>query len=124
MMPSQSVIVRLTVGSQIYGTCVLASLIIFQMLRRESFVLSMWTLTYRVDQSQKSCQILQMRFESMQSLTARKELPTSYLTAELPLPSLDGSGVNTQGLTNTLSMRISALRKRLTMTVLFFRYLC
>jgi hypothetical protein len=46
------------------------------------------------------------------------------MTAESAPASLTGNGENTQGLTNTKSMHISALRKRLTMMGLFFKYLC
>ena len=61
---------------------------------------------------------------ALQSAMQRKGLPTSSLTDGLHLRFSDGNGESTQGLTNTSSMLTSALRRRLTKIVLFFRYLC
>jgi hypothetical protein len=51
-------------------------------------------------------------------------LLTSFLMDTSARKSLIGNGASTQGLTNMLSTAMSRLRKRLTMMVLFFKYLC
>jgi hypothetical protein len=54
----------------------------------------------------------------------KKELLTLFSTEKSAPLSLDGSLETTTELTNTPNTLISALRKKLTMMGLFFRYLC
>ena len=123
MIPSQIVIGHRMVGSVIPDT-LLASLIIIQM-SRAGFVPLTLTQIYSVQGSSRiSCQTLQISFESVASLRQRSASRTLFLTAGLRLPSLTGNGATTQGLTNTFTTCMSALRKKLTFWVSFFRYLC
>jgi hypothetical protein len=110
------------VGSVIPDT-LLASQIIIQMSIL-GYAPSMWTKTYTKAESQMSWEILLISFVPYPKHKETRVLLTSFTMEESAHTSLTGSGANTQGLTNTLSTCMSALRKRLTMIVLFFRYLC
>jgi hypothetical protein len=74
--------------------------------------------------SQMSCPILLIRFDSYASLALRSEFPTLFSMEKSTPASLTGSQENTQGLTNTTTTPTSALKKKLTMMGLFFKYLC
>jgi len=110
------------VGSVTLDT-LLASLIIIQM-SKAGYAPLMWTKIYSKTESQTSWAILQISFVPYPKDKKTTVLLTSFTMEESAHTSSTGSGASTQGLTNTLSTCMSALRKRLTMIVLFFKYLC
>jgi len=110
-------------GSQMQGTFVLASLITYQMLMA-GFVPSMYRVTFLRDQNQTLWVIFVTNYESLVSLSKKKELPTSFLRVAFVPESLTGNGVITAVQTNTLSTLTLALRRRLTYWVSFIKYLC
>ena len=122
MTRSQIVTAHRMVGSVIPDT-LLASLIIIQM-SRAGFVPLMWTKIYTKAESQTSWEILLISFVPCPSQKQTSVLVTSFTMDESAPASLTGSGASTRGLTNTLSTCMLALRKKLTMIVLFFKYLC
>jgi hypothetical protein len=123
MTHSQIGLAYQTDGSRMQGTCVLASLIIVQMLKA-GYAPSMYRVGYFKDQSQTSWAILLINFDSLASLRQKNVLVTSFSMDESVQESLTGNGEHTRARTNMLSTRILALRKKLTMMVLFFKYLC
>ncbi len=122
MIRSQIVTAHRMAGSVIPDT-LLASQIIIQM-HRAGFVPLMWTKISTKVVSQMSWEILLISFAPYPKHKETRVLLTSFMMEESAPTSLTGGGANTQGLTNTLSTCMSALRKRLIMIVLFFRYLC
>ena len=123
MTRSQIGLAYQTDGSRMQGTCVLASLIIVQMLKA-GFVPSMYRVGYFKDQSQTSWAILLINFDSLASLKEKNALVTSFSMVGSVQESLIGNGELTKGRTNMLSTHISALRKKLTYWVSFIKYLC
>jgi hypothetical protein len=79
---------------------------------------------YLVSQSLTSCPTLLIRLSEPVRHDPRSVLVTSSLMGSSIHPSLDLSKESTQGLTNTLTTLISALRKKLTYAVNFIKYLC
>lgn len=121
MTPSQIEIELLMVGSATHDT-LRVSQIIIQMLAA-GYVPSMSIEISRVKLNLTPCQILRIRFVSLQSLISQSESATSSLTARSPAQGLIGSGASTQASTSTLTTAISVLRKKLTLIVSFFKYL-
>jgi hypothetical protein len=122
MIPTQ-IVTGLAMGGSVTHDTLRALAIIIPMLKA-GFVPLTSIVIYPAKQSPISCPILLIRFDSYASLVLKKEFPTLFSTGLSTQPSLDLSKENTQGQTNTQSTLISRLRKRLTMTGLFFKYLC
>ena len=123
MTRSQIGLAYQTDGSRMQGTCVLASLIIVQMLKA-GFVPSMYRVGYFKDQSQTSWAILLINFDSLASLNQKNVLVISFSMAGSVQESSIGNGEHTRARTNMLSTHISALKKKLIMMGLFIKYLC
>ena len=68
---------------------------------------------------------LQIKFVSMRSLTLLNELVTSFITTKLPVGDSTISGVNTPEVIHIPAIStFHSIKARLTMMVLFLRYLC
>lgn len=122
MTRSQIVTAHRMVGSVIPDT-LLASLIIIQM-SRVGYAPSMSIVTYSRDQSQTLCATLLISFAKPVKPNQRHALVTLFSMGTSTPEYSTGKQGSTQGLTNTTTTRISALRKRLTYWVSFIRYLC
>jgi len=117
MTPTQ-IVVQFPMAGSVMQNTLLASRITIQMIRAgyEPSMLQLISVT------QRSCLILQIKFVGLQEKTVVS--PTSFTMGASLVLLWDGDGESTKGLTNTKSTVTSPLRKRLTMMVDFFRYLC
>jgi hypothetical protein len=122
MIPTQ-IVIAVQMGQLAIRDTLRASLIIIQM-SKAGFVLGTVIVIYQESPSQTSCPILLIRFDSYVSLVLKSVLPTLFSTSESAPVKRDGLGENTMESHPTTITRISALRKKLTMMGLFFRYLC
>jgi hypothetical protein len=122
MIPTQIVIAVRMEQSVIHDT-LRASLITIQM-SKAGFVLGTAIVISQGSLNPTSCPILLIRFDSYVSLVLKSALPTLFLTSESAPAKKVGLGENTMESHLTTTTRTSALRKKLTMTRLFFKYLC
>ena len=97
MTRSQIGLAYQTDGSRTQGTCVLASLIIVQMLKA-GFVPSMYRVGYFKDQSQTSWAILLINFEQLVKPSERTVFLTSFSMGSSIQQSTDLSKESTKGI--------------------------
>jgi hypothetical protein len=122
MIPTQ-IVIAVRMGQSVIQDTLRVSLITIQM-SRAGFVLGTAIVISQENPSQTSCPILLIRFDSYVSLVLKSAFPTLFLTSESAPVKRIGLGENTTESHPMTTTRISALRKKLTMTRLFFKYLC
>jgi hypothetical protein len=122
-MIASEIVIGVAMGQRVIPDMLRVSRIIIQM-HKAGYGLGTALVIYTKAESQISCQTLLIRFDSYASLALRSAFPTLFLMGSSTQASLTGNQENTQGLTNITTTRISALKKKLTMTRLFFKYLC
>ena len=122
-MIASEIVIGVAMGPRVIPAMLCVSQIIIQM-QRAGYALGTAIVIYSKEANPMSCPTLLIRFDSYASLALKTAYPTLSSMGSSIQESSTGNQENTRGLTNIKHTLILALRKKLTMTGLFFKYLC